>query len=238
MSIEFLKNIFDEMVISLIVGTISFIAGMVWENKKRAKLFGQTILKRNKEIRISCAYLFRIKSEEKYMLIKGNRIEQYQPVGGVYKYFDSFKSIKENLEITDEQEPSFYEDNDLRVRTKGKHILNFIKWFDSRENREVSVIRELIEEIGIDDEFNKELLRETKIEFIKQIREPINYSKHFKVDEIKIFDIYELEIPKSSLSEILKQKNIVLVGKDDIEKECVYIDSKSRKIAMTAKYIL
>lgn len=212
--------------------------GWVWKNRKRAKLFIQTILKRNKEVRVSCAYLFRIKFKGKYLLVKGSRIEQYQPVGGVYKYFNSFKNIKERFEITDEQEPSFYEDNDLRIRTVGRYILDFIDWFDSRKNREISLNREFIEEIGINDEFNKNLLSTTKMEFIKEVREPITYSKHFKVDEIKIFDIFELNIPENLLDEIIKKEDIILVGKDDIEKECVLIDSKSIKIAMTAKYIL
>ncbi len=126
----------------------------------------------------------------------------------------------------------------MRVRTKGKYILNFIDWFDSKENREVSVNREFIEEIGINDEFNNQLLSKTKMEFIKQVKEPITYSKHFKVDEIKIFNIFELDIPEDLLSKIIQQEDIILVGKDDIEKECILTDFKSRKIAMTAKYIL
>lgn len=171
-------------------------------------------------------------------MIKGGRIDQYQPIGGVYKYFSSFKYMKEKLKITDEQEPSFYEDNDLRIRTKGKYIIKFINWFDTRKNREVAVNREFIEEIGIAEEFNNDLLRETKVEFIKQIREEITYSKHFKVNEIKIFDVFDLAIPDELLKEIIKQENIELVGKEDIEKECVDIDNKSRKISMTAKYTL
>lgn len=111
-------------------------------------------------------------------------------------------------------------------------------WFDSKENREVSVYREFIEEIGINDEFNKDLLSTTQMEFIKQIKEPITYSKHFKVDEIKLFDIFELDIPESLIGKIIKQEDVLLVGKEDIEKECVYMEGKSRKIAMTAKYIL
>lgn len=222
----------------MIVAAISFVAGTLWANRKRAKIFFQSVIRKNKEIRISCAYLFRIKSEEKYLLIKGNRISQYQPVGGVYKYYDSFRFLKENLEITDEQETGFFEDSDLRIRTKGKHLLKFLDWFDSRENREVSVNRELIEELGKNGDFNDQLLRTTKVEFIKQIKESITYSKHFKVDEIKIFDVFDLDIQEELLKRIINQEDIVLVAKEDIEKECFYKDGKSRKIAMTAKYIL
>src|SRR5690625_659748 len=97
------------MEILLIVFSIIITSIITWlaTNRKRVKISIQSLFRWNKEIRISCAYLFRIKYEDKYVLIQGNRINQYQPVGGVYKYYDSFKSIKESLEITDEQEPNF-----------------------------------------------------------------------------------------------------------------------------------
>lgn len=142
------------------------------------------------------------------------------------------------MEITDEKEPGFYEDGDLRIWTKGKYILAYIDWFDSRKNREISVNREFIEEIGLNDEFNKILIKESKVEFIKQITEQIHFSKYFKADEIKIFDIFDVEIPVGLLKEIVNQDSIILVGKEDIERECVHLDGKSRKIAMTAKYTL
>lgn len=218
----------------IVTGIITWLA----TNRRRVKISFQLLFRWNKEIRISCAYLFRIKHEDKYVLIKGNRIDQYQPVGGVYKYYDSFKSIKDSLDITDEQEPSFYENKDLRIRIKGKNILKFLDWFDSKKNREVSVNREFIEEIGLNDDLNQLLIRNTKFEFIKENKEPITYSKYFKIDEIKIFDIFDVEISKAILDEIIKRDNIQLISKDDIEKECVFFDDKSRKIAMTAKYIL
>lgn len=224
----------------LIIFSYFVTVGLTWlvANRRKIKISFQSLTRWNKEIRISCAYLFRIKYKDKYVLIKGERIDQYQPIGGVYKYFPSFKHMKEKLEITDEQETSFFEENDLRIRTKGKYISKFIDWFDTRENREVLVNRELIEEVGLADDINNYLLSETKVEFIKQFREEITYSKHFKVNEIKIFDIFDLEIPDELLKEIIEQENIELVGKRDIEKECVDIDSKSRKISMTAKYTL
>src|SRR5690242_2262007 len=41
------------------------------------------------EIRLSISYLYRIEMNGKYLLIKSYRIPNtYQPVGGVYKYYD------------------------------------------------------------------------------------------------------------------------------------------------------
>ncbi|WP_374123545.1 SMODS-associated NUDIX domain-containing protein [Leptotrichia hongkongensis] len=53
------------------------------------KIWFQFLFRWNKNIRLSCAYLFQIKQDGKYLLIKGNQIEQYQPVSGVYKYYNS-----------------------------------------------------------------------------------------------------------------------------------------------------
>lgn len=232
--IDFLISIFGKVGDKI----LSFMAGNLWVNRKNINIFLQSLRRKSKTIRISCAYIFRIRCENKYLLIRGNRIDQFQPVGGVYKYYDSFKPLKNKMEITDEKEINFFDDGDLRIYTKGKHIPAFLKWFDSRENREVTVHREFLEELGSNNECNSELLNNTKIEFIQQIKEPITYSKHFKCDEIKIFDIYELNIPMHQMDKIIKKENTVLVGEEEIERECTNLDGKSRKIAMTAKYIL
>lgn len=217
---------------------LSFLAGNLWANRRTVKIFLQSLVRWNKTIRISCAYLFRIKYENRYLLIKGNRIDQYQPVGGVYKYYSSFEPLKNKMEITDEREVEFFEDGDLRIYTKGKHIRDYLNWFSSKENREVTVHRELLEELGSNNQFNNDLMSMARVEFIKQIRESITYSKHFKCDEIKIFDIFEIDIPEYLLNEIIKKENIILVGQEEIERECTNWDKKSRKIAMSAKYIL
>lgn len=75
---------------------------------------------------MSCAYLFKIKQDGKYLLIKGNRIEQYQPVGGVYKYYNSFNGVKYKLELKDESKSHFYENRDLRLITKGRYLVKFL----------------------------------------------------------------------------------------------------------------
>ena len=66
-------------------------------------------------IRFSIAYLYRIKIDDQYLLIKGNRIEQFQPIGGVYKYYESFLSLKELYEVKSDNPQNFCEGNDLRI---------------------------------------------------------------------------------------------------------------------------
>ena len=96
---------------------------------------------------VSISYLFQIKVDGKYLLVKGNRIDQYQPVGGVFKMLPSFKQIKHDYEITDDDRLPIDETSkdDLRIRVQGKNIVKLLSWFYSRKNREVGVHREFYE---------------------------------------------------------------------------------------------
>ena len=49
--------------------------------------------------------------------------------------------------VRDENEESFYEENDLRIYVKGKYLCKVIKWFETMQNREFSVDREFKEEL-------------------------------------------------------------------------------------------
>lgn len=190
------------------------------------------------KVRLSCAYLFRIKYGSKYLLIKGNRIEQYQPVGGVYKYYDSFNELKTKLELKDETKNRFYEYGDLRLITKGQHLVKFLDWFDTKKNREVTVIRELIEELQPASIPIDRLIKDSQIEYLKTVKEPIMFSAHFQMDELKIFNIYEVKIPTEILDKVLKSDIYCLIEAEDIEKNCFTKDGLSKRISVTSKYII
>ena len=187
---------------------------------------------------MSCAYLFRIRYNNKYLLIRGNRIDQYQPIGGVYKYYDSFNGLKENLELKDESESHFYENGDLRLVTTGKHLVKFLDWFDTKKNREITVIRELIEELEPSGISIENLIKQSQIEYLKTVKEPITFSTHFQMDELKIFEIFEVKIPKEILDDVLKSEHYLPVKAEYIEKFCFTKDGLSKKISATARYIV
>ncbi len=80
------------------------------------------------------SYLYRIKIDDKYLLVKGNRIlGQYQLVGGVIKRYPSSKDFFDSISAKDD--PMIPIDttskNDLRIRVSGKNVLRFMQWFDS-----------------------------------------------------------------------------------------------------------
>lgn len=54
--------------------------------KRLYRYYGESSVK---QIRFSCAYLFRIKVDGRYFLVRDEqRRNHFQPVGGVYKYLD------------------------------------------------------------------------------------------------------------------------------------------------------
>ena len=228
----------QDIFVNLIVAFITFLASTIFHNRLRLKRYYQSLIRWNKNIRLSCAYLFRIRYNNKYLLIRGNRIDQYQPIGGVYKYYDSFNGLKENLELKDESESHFYENGDLRLVTTGKHLVKFLDWFDTKKNREITVIRELIEELEPSGISIENLIKQSQVEYLKTVKEPITFSTHFQMDELKIFEIFEVKIPKEILDDVLKSEHYLPVKAEYIEKFCFTKDGLSKKISATARYIV
>ena len=228
----------QDIFVNLIVAFITFLASTIFHNRLRLKIYYQSLIRWNKNIRLSCAYLFRIRYNNKYLLIRGNRIDQYQPIGGVYKYYDSFNGLKENLELKDESESHFYENGDLRLVTTGKHLVKFLYWFYTKKNREITVIRELIEELEPSGISIENLIKQSQVEYLKTVKEPITFSTHFQIDELKIFEIFEVKIPKEILDDVLKSEHYLPVKAEYIEKFCFTKDGLSKKISATARYIV
>ena len=227
----------------LISSCISFFIDIFIRDYKRLWLWGQSIIHYNKDIRFSISYLYKIKIDDKYLLIRGRKIEQFQPVGGVYKVYNSFSSIERELNIVFDNKRGFYEKNDLRFLTKGKNVSKVLNWFDSRKNREVSAYREFYEEIIRPEILPIEALISMKIEFLKQIPPKMKYSTHFKKNEILLFDIYEIQLNDEYVDVIRQHAQgdnalIKLVDREDIEKECIDIRGRSFKIGSHSKYII
>jgi len=230
------------------IGTsvVSFIIGglltWLWSIRKHLKIFLHTFFHRNMDYRISVAYLFRIKINNKYLLIRGNRIEQFQPVGGVYKYYSSFGDKYNQMQLRQDDNSNFYENGDLRIFVKGKFLLRFLNWFDSKENREITVEREFREELLKTGILQEVFLKDVRYEYVKCVNKGIDFSPHFKCFQMLIFDIFTVHIDnEDAISQIEsyagKNGDLVLVSFDEIERECVCINGKSVKIGAHAKEI-
>lgn len=223
---------------------VSFVIGVfltwLWTIRKNIKVCVHTLFHRNTDYRISAAYLFRIQIDNKYLLIKGNRIEQFQPIGGVYKYYNSFGDKYNQMQLRQDDDSNFYENGDLRIYVKGKFLQKFLNWFDSKENREYTVEREFREELVKSGVLQEEILKDVRFEYVRRVNRGIEFSPHFKCFQVLIFDIFNVHIDNTNALEQIKKyvnanEDLALVSFDEIERECVTLNGKSVKIGAHAK---
>lgn len=105
---------------------------------------------RNRLVRISVSYLFRIKVDSRYLLISSSRWPgTYAPIGGVYKRLPGSKSYLDRLKVLDDDCHAIDDSSsgDLRIRVPGRNVVRFLRWFERNEDRELSPWREFHEEM-------------------------------------------------------------------------------------------
>lgn len=229
----------------LVSGWLLGISKYVYENKRNLGLAIKAMFLWNIEIRVSISYLFQIKVCGKYLLVKGNRIDQYQPVGGVFKMLPSFKDKKRSYEIKDDENIPIDKTSkdDLRIRIKGKHFVKLLRWFYLRTNREVGVHREFYEEMISTGILDINSMKSFTPEYCETVNTNIHYSKHFNCKEILIYEIYELALDENEEAQIVKfiyenPDKAILATREEINSECIYLDGLSRKIGEHSKHIL
>ena len=120
MRFEEVQRMIESIFTGLVDNVIWFFIGVLAANYKSIWLFFQSIVRWNKDVRFSISYLYQIKYGDKYLVIKGNKIDQYQPVGGVYKSYESFGDQANAMGVILENKDRFYEDGDLRLQLKEK----------------------------------------------------------------------------------------------------------------------
>lgn len=192
-----------------IISLITLVLGWLIDNYKQLLLIANTqILYRNKDFRLSIAYLYRIKVDNEYLLVKSRTRNYYQPVGGCYKTLPSSNAIFEKLEVKPDRKfetEKGIAKNDLRVYVKGRNVIPFLKWFDSKKDREISPWREFCEELISEDILPWRQFRFIDYEFKKKIQSPvINLDSGGK--GIFIFEIFDLVINDEQLPILQKLK--------------------------------
>ena len=114
------------------------------------RIWFQAKIKYHKQdLYLSFSYLYKIEVEGKYLLVRGHRMkDRYQPIGGVYKFYPEAKYFLNSIHYQPDTMVGNFEDaDDLRIRIKGKHLLKFMEWFNSMQNRECDPTREFFEEL-------------------------------------------------------------------------------------------
>lgn len=175
-----------------------------WKKDIRGLLRGRLINK-NDYIRISFAYLYRIKIFDKYLLVKNNRgTRKFQPVGGAYKFNDAERLyLTKKFHIRDDSgiPVDNTSKNDYRLHLKAKYLRRFIRRFNSTQNREMlkDLSREFIEELIKPQiiQFNKIVYRYIGRDFSR-----IQISRHFNCYELLLADIVEVILDEQQQSEL------------------------------------
>lgn len=222
---------------------VGILVTAIFTNRKKIVTRIKGLFLSKKKVRMSLSYLFSICIDNKYLLIKGGRVDQFQPLGGVFHYFDSFNEIKNRLNISDVTSSQFHDKNDLRIFVPGNNVLSVVEWFHSRKNRECTVTREFIEELVDTGVLEIQDLKEVQFELKKSIETGIRFSEPFKMNEYNIYEIYKVTfsdklLETKILANTSKNKQYLWCDNLDIEATKVSLDGLDRKIGQHSKYIV
>ena len=183
-----------------------------WKASQR-NLERRKIINQDTVIRVSFAYLFRIKFSDKYFLVPNtHHTGKYQPVGGVYKFEERERmTLTDSFHIIDDQKIPITESsrNDYRLQMKNKYLRRFVKRFEKGINRESisDLSREFREEM-----VKTGLVNWTSITYRYCGRKysDIKFSEPFQIYELHLADVVEL-IPTpeqlKDLDELFKKKS-------------------------------
>lgn len=238
---------FFNISIEIVGGILLFGILQFLQNINRLRFYFQTqFLLRKKEVRLSIAYLFRINVNGKYLLVKSRRRDYYQPVGGAFKTLPGADKVFEKLGVKPDklvETEHGIAKSDLRVYVKGVHIIEFLEWFKSKEDREISPWREFCEELISTDILPWKPFRYIDYKFKGTIQSPIiNMDSGGK--GMFLFEVYDLVVndeQKPVLEELQKNGNkseyiwvddylIQRLGHDERSKDQIF------EIAPHAKY--
>lgn len=182
--------------------------------------------KLNKPIRITTAYLFRIEINGKFLLIKRHKKDRqgFQPVGGTFKYLkDENRELFNKLSI----EPCNFvcrdddTENDLRViMRKRKRLYKYLKWFESRKNREIDPWREFYEELIEPGLIPFSSFQHIQYSFIRKMEEIVIPSPAYPIDEFRYAEIYELKFEndsqKKAIEELVSKEEVIFATPEEI----------------------
>lgn len=163
------------------------------ENRGVIRTLAQALFIRR--LRLSCSYLYKIKAEDHYLLVKSRKHHKFQPVGGNFKrgaYSNSFLN-KLEVEPDDKFTNGGRSKDDLRLYIKGYRLSRYLKWYNQpNKEREVSYDREFYEELVETNILPHDLFPYPRINFRKQVITKVRFSEKLQFKEVHIYDIVEL----------------------------------------------
>ncbi|HHW7199343.1 hypothetical protein [Staphylococcus aureus] len=178
--------------------TIELADNSNWKTSQR-KLERAGVLQDDTLIRISFAYLYRIKVDDRYFLVLNKRSEKYQPVGGAYKFYEEEgEYLSRHIPAENDNRIPVDEvtKKDYRLLVKNKDLRRFVKRFNKtlyREN-ENNLSREFEEEIFTSGILNKEDFGNLSYRYIGRHMTEVEYGQVFNHFELLLADILEVKL--------------------------------------------
>ena len=236
--------VYTGVLASAILGSlISIVFSSVEKHGQGWRLWFQHIKFWKKEIRLSFSYLFKIVVDGKYLLVKGNRLKkQYQPVGGVYKYYDEAKPTLESFHFRpDIKMGNTAETDDLRIYIEGRYLLRFMEWFKGMRDREYVPTRELKEELITPGLLPEDTFSKFEYRKIYSHDKGVEYSAFMQCDEIVYADIFEIKLSdsqKTAIKYAVEQHPDLLCLATAEELKCECYNGVEKNLGNNAKWLL
>lgn len=170
-------------------------SGIQYWDQTLLQLHQLGLTRRDSQVRISFAYLFRVRVHDKYMLVQNeHRSSVYQPIGGAYQYNPrEIKFLIENFQVRNDfgDIPDISKPGDYRLLVPGIYLKSFLQRFDQTTDREsiADLSREFVEET-----IDTDILSFSKIKyrFCGRHISKIHFSDFYQCYELLIADIVEL----------------------------------------------
>ncbi|MDU9264452.1 SMODS-associated NUDIX domain-containing protein [Staphylococcus pseudintermedius] len=169
-----------------------------WKSSQR-KLQRAGLLQKDMIIRISFAYLFRIKIDGQYFLVQNTRSKKYQPVGGAYKFeLEEANYLAEHIPVeNDDRIPvDQITKRDYRLLVKSKDLRKFVKRFDKTPYRENinNLSREFLEELFSTNILDKNLFGDLSYKYCGRHMTNVEYGNVFNHYELLLADVIEVRM--------------------------------------------
>lgn len=169
-----------------------------WKSSQR-KLKRAGILQKDTLIRISFAYLFRIKIDGQYFLVLNTRTKKYQPVGGAYKFTkEEADYLRDNIPVeNDDRIPvDRITKCDYRLLVKNEYLRKFIRRFNKTQYREniSNLSREFVEEIFSTKILDRSEFGALSYKYCGRHMTNVEYVSVFSHYELLLADIIEVQL--------------------------------------------
>jgi hypothetical protein len=184
----------EQVSITLILFPLLDLLTFIVEHWNLVRLIPTKIFRRKEMIRLSLSYIFRIKVHDHYLLVKSNRTIKYQPPGGVYKVHPEGNTRLQKWGVQPDDRIKIDDDSadDLRILVPRAKVIDVLKWFYDRKEREVDQWREFHEELISTKILKNEIFPYISLKHLTSHQSKIKFSNHNNIDEILVHEVYEL----------------------------------------------